>query len=158
MNQSESQILAEELAALGGASGAGGRVVGVVARLMRNNVHEIDLRLPLPFDDAVKVVSDVLGAAGRAVGTGPADSASGGGESGDGTTIRVVASGGSGGLNPVVVTARVSGAGQGSSEVLLRGAAKEGLVKQRAGEEVALRLAAQLTTATGGNGLNGQSG
>ncbi|MFF7331681.1 hypothetical protein [Streptomyces sp. NPDC008150] len=158
MRQSEGQILAEELAALGGASGGTGRLVGVVAKLMRNNVHEIDLRLPLPFDDAVGVVSDVLGAAGHPVETPPVGSASGGDESQGDRTIRVVADGGAGGLNPVVVTARVLGADEGSSEVWLRGAAKEGLIKQRAGEEVVVRLAALLATAAGATGAAGQGG
>ncbi|MFB9514554.1 hypothetical protein ACFFT8_14950, partial [Streptomyces purpureus] len=97
MDQSEDQILAEELAALGAVGGGSGRLVRMVAKLMRKNVHEIDLLVPLPFDDVVKRVSRVLGKAGHAVETVPIGS----GE--DEKTIRVVASGGTGGMNPVVV-------------------------------------------------------
>jgi hypothetical protein len=114
----------------------------MVAKRMRKDVHEIDLLVPLPFDDAVKRVSGVLGRAGRAVETVPVDS-------GEDETIRVVASGGVGGLNPVVVTARVLKADEATSEVWLRAAAKEGLIRQRAGEKTAVRLAAQLSKATG---------
>ncbi|MFJ7779230.1 hypothetical protein [Streptomyces yangpuensis] len=141
MDQSEDQILAEELAALGAVGGGSGRLVRVVAKLMRKNVHEVDLLVPLPFDDAVKRVSGVLGKAGRAVETVSLGS-------GEDETIRVVASGGVGGLNPVVVTARVLKADGSSSEVWLRAAAKEGLIRQRAGEKTAVRLAAQLSRAT----------
>ncbi|MFB9462748.1 hypothetical protein [Streptomyces cinereospinus] len=142
MDQIEDQILAEELAALGAVSGGSGRLVRVVAKLMRKDVHEIDLLVPLPFDDAVKRVSGVLGGAGRAVETVSVGS-------GEDETIRVVASGGVGGLNPVVVTARVLKADEAASEVWLRAAAKEGLIRQRAGEKTAVRLAAQLSKATG---------
>jgi predicted secreted protein len=95
------------------------------------------------FDDVVKRVSSVLGRAGHAVEIVPV------GSSEDEKTIRVVASGGAGGLNPVVVTARVLKADEDSSEVWLRAAAKEGLIRQRAGEKTAVRLAAQLSKATG---------
>ncbi|MFE3187295.1 hypothetical protein ACFXKR_41705 [Streptomyces violascens] len=113
MDQSEDQILAEELAALGAVGGGSGRLVRVVAKWLGKNVHEVDLLVPLPFDDAVKRVSGVLGRAGRAVETVPVGS-------GEDETIRVVAGGGIGGLNPVVVTARVLKADGDNSKVWLR--------------------------------------
>jgi hypothetical protein len=57
VNQSEDQILADELAALGAAGGDSGRLVRVMAKPLRKDVHEIDLLVPLPFDDAVERVS-----------------------------------------------------------------------------------------------------
>jgi hypothetical protein len=143
VDQSEDQILAEELAALGATVGGSGRLVRVVAKMMGKNVHEIDLLVPLPFDDAVRRVSGVLRGTGRAVATVSA------GSDEDDETIRVVVGGGAGGLNPVVVTARVLKADQDSSEIWLRAAAKEGLIRQRAGEKTAVRLAALLAEATG---------
>lgn len=148
MDQSEDQILAEELAALGAVGGDSGGLVRVVAKLMRKNVHEIDLLVPLPFDDVVKRASSVLGKAGHAVEPAPVGS-------GDEESIRVVASGGTGGLNPVVVTARVVKVDEESSEVWLRAAAKEGLIRQRAGEKTAVRLAALLSKATGAGSAGG---
>ncbi|QWB27164.1 hypothetical protein KJK29_33735 [Streptomyces koelreuteriae] len=142
VDQSEDRILADELAALGAVGGGSGLLVRVVAKLMRKDVHEIDLLVPLPFDDAVERVSGVLNGAGRAVETLSVGS-------GEDETIRVVARGGVGGLNPVVVTARVLKANEASSEVWLRAAAKEGLIRQRAGQKTAVRLAAQLSKATG---------
>ncbi|MFF5897566.1 hypothetical protein ACFY8O_16740 [Streptomyces argenteolus] len=142
MERNEDQILAEELAALGAAGGGSGRVVRVVAKLMRKEVHEVDLLLPLPFDDAVKRVSDVLGKAGHIIEPLAV-------RAGEDVTVRIVASGGAGGLNPVVVTARVLKADDDHSEVWLRAAAKEGLIRQRAGEKTVALLAAQLSRATG---------
>ena len=142
MDRSEDQILAEELAALGAVGAGGGRLVRMVAHVMRKNVHEIELLVPLPFAETVQRVSGVLGRAGRVL------------ESvrirpGEDATVRIVAGGGVGGLNPVVVTARVRKAGEDSSEIRLRAAAKEGLIRQRAGEKTAVRLAARLSAATG---------
>ncbi|MFJ4501222.1 hypothetical protein [Streptomyces sp. NPDC088864] len=150
MDQSEDQILADELAALGAAGGGSGRLVRVVAKLMKKNVHEVDLLVPLPFDDAVERVSAVLVRAGSVVETAPVCA-------GEDETIRVVASGGAGGMNPVVVTARVLKADEGSSEVWLRAAAREGLIRQRAGEKTAVRLAAQVRGATGADETGGES-
>ncbi|MGW0500449.1 hypothetical protein ACWD0Z_34960 [Streptomyces sp. NPDC003007] len=149
VDQSEDQILAEELAALGASSGGSGHVVRLVARLMRKNVHEIDLLVPLPFDDVLRRVTSVLGKAGHAVATVPVDSRE------DEETIRVVTGGGAGGLNPVVVTARVLKADEVSTEVWLRAAAKEGLIRQRAGEKTAVRFAALLSEATGADRAGG---
>ncbi|RMB82610.1 hypothetical protein [Streptomyces shenzhenensis] len=142
MDQSEDQILADELAALGAVGGGSGRLVRLVAMLMRKNVHEIDLVIPLPFNDAAERVSRVLNQIGRAVETTQV------GPGRDEEAIRVVASGGTGGMNPVAVTALVSHAGENSSEVRLRAAAKEGLIKQQAGEKTAIRVAALLRKAS----------
>lgn len=148
VDQSEDQILAAELAVLGAMGGGSGRLVRVVAKLMRKNVHEIDLLVPLPFDDAVKRVSRVFGRAGRVVETESV-------RLDEDETIRIIAGGGAGGLNPVVVTARVLKTDGDSSNVWLRAAAKEGLIRQRAGEKTAVRLAAQLNRATGADRAGG---
>ncbi|SMQ13845.1 hypothetical protein SAMN06272771_0122 [Streptomyces sp. Ag82_O1-12] len=138
MEQSEDQILVEELAALGAMSGGSGRLTGLVARLLKKNAHEIDLVVPLPFDDAVQRVAGVLEGAGRPGRCAHIESGR------DQEMIRVVAGGGAGGMNPVVVTALVARGTGNRTEVKLRAAAKEGLVKQRAGEKTAARLAALL--------------
>ncbi|MFI8371416.1 hypothetical protein [Streptomyces sp. NPDC085466] len=151
MDEHEDRILAEELAALGAASGGSARLVRAVARLMRKNVHEVELRVPLPFDATVQRVSGVLGRAGsRPIETSRE-------RYGEAETLRIVTGGGAGGLNPVVVTARVSEIDGETSAVLLRAAAKEGVIRQRAGEKTALRLAALLSTATGTEG-SGRAG
>ncbi|MET9579520.1 hypothetical protein ACLQ2D_29565 [Streptomyces sp. DT199] len=139
MEQSEDRILVQELAALGAVSGGSGRLTGLVARLLKKNAHEIDLVVPLPFDDAVQRVVGVLEGAGRS--GRPAHVESGR----DHEMIRVVAGGGAGGMNPVVVTALVTRGTGNRTEVTLRAAAKEGLIKQRAGEKTAARIAELLS-------------
>jgi hypothetical protein len=47
-------------------------------------------------------------------------------------------------LNPAVVTVTITSASGGGTSVHIRGAAKEGLIKQRAGQKAAERLAALL--------------
>lgn len=100
---------------------------------------EIDLDVPLPFEDAVAHVVQVLGRAGRAVEPTQAEPET------HPRTLRFVTGGGAGGLNPVVVTAVVTEDGTADSKVRLRAAAEEGLIKQRAGERTAALLAASLT-------------
>ncbi|MFJ7340811.1 hypothetical protein ACIQU3_11025 [Streptomyces sp. NPDC101110] len=141
MDEREDELLADELAALAAAVGAWGGLTRFVAKLMRKNVHEIDLVAALPFEETVERVAAVLERAGRRVGSAP-------GPGKDQRTIRVVVGGGAGGMNPVVVTARVTKGGAAHSEVRLRAAAKEGLIRQRAGERTATRLAAMLDTWT----------
>ncbi|MFE7980349.1 hypothetical protein [Streptomyces shenzhenensis] len=142
MDQSEDQVLADELAALGAVGGGSGRLVRLVAMLMRKNIHEIDLVIPLPFNDAAERVSRVLNQVGRAVETTHVSPGR------DEEAIRVVASGGAGGMNPVVVTALVSHGGESSSKVRLRAVAKEGPIKPQAGEKTAIRVAALLRKAS----------
>ncbi|MEU8587358.1 hypothetical protein AB0C59_10195 [Streptomyces sp. NPDC048664] len=146
MERSEDRILADELARLGAGFGGGGRLVRLVAMGMRKNVHEIDLVVPLPFGDAVRYVSQQLHQLGHAVEAtelGPDTAAE---------TVRVVMGGGAAGMNPVVVTAVVSQGGENGAKVRLRAAAKEGLIKQRAGEKTAHSVAALLSRAGGGPG------
>ncbi|WP_369241871.1 hypothetical protein AB5J56_43730 [Streptomyces sp. R21] len=131
--QDEDGLLVEALGALAG--GLGRRGAEFTAKRLKKNVHEIDLRLPLAFEDAVERTHDVLTALGRQVDPlEPQPSA-------DRRTIRVIAAGGAGGLNPVVVTAVLTRAEAAATGVLLRAAAKEGLIKQRAGEKTAQRVA-----------------
>ncbi|WP_149830628.1 hypothetical protein [Streptomyces tailanensis] len=140
MRRNEDEILAEEMAALATPVGVRGGLIRLVAKLMKKNVHEIDLVLPLAFEDAVEHVVEVLGREGRTVDPQPVQ------PGGDQHTVRVVAGGGAGGMNPVLVTASVTKGREtgSSSEVRLRAAAKEGLIKQRVGERTAARLAALL--------------
>ncbi|MFE9028871.1 hypothetical protein ACFYOA_21855 [Streptomyces iakyrus] len=139
MDEREDELLADELAALAAVAGGWGGLTRLVAKLMRKNVHEIELVVAVPFEDAVERVARVLGRAGRGVCLGSELCA-------DQRMIRVVAGGGVGGMNPVVVTALVTKVGASDSQVRLRAAAKEGLIRQRAGERTAARLAALLDT------------
>lgn len=67
--------------------------------------------------------------------TGPSD-----GEA----VVRGVVGAGAMNLNPAVITVTMTSATEGSTIVHIRGAAKEGLINQRAGEKAAKRLASLL--------------
>ncbi|WP_208614602.1 hypothetical protein [Streptomyces regalis] len=136
MDWNEDELLADELAALAGMVGANERVMRLVAKAMRKNSHEVDMVVPLPAEEALDHVVRVLGRAGRHVESALAEDLA------DWSTVRVVASSGTGGLNSVVVTALVAKSGETETEVRLRAATLEGLIKQRAGERTAVHLAA----------------
>jgi hypothetical protein len=138
MHEDEDAILVRELGALASAWGGGARLTGLVNGRLKKNVHEIDLVLRLPFEAAVERVTRMLEQDGRRI--EPSDAEAGA----ERHTVRIVTGGGTGGLNPVVVTALVARRGERDTDVTLRAAAKEGLIKQRAGEKTAMRLAALL--------------
>ena len=87
------------------------------------------------------VARQVLGELGRELGVRDD------GETADSQVVGIVGAG-AGNLNPAVVTVTIRAAGQGST-LVVRGAAKEGLIKQHAGGKAARRVAEALAD-TGG--------
>ncbi|MFI1358086.1 hypothetical protein ACH4TV_31555 [Streptomyces sp. NPDC020898] len=137
-DRSEDELLVDELAALARMAGASERIVRLVARMLRKNVHEVDLIVPLPPEETLRHVVRVLEQAGRGIEPTVAEGTA------DRSTVRGLVSAGIGGLNSVVVTALVSMSGETETDVRLRAAALEGLIRQRAGERTAERLAMAL--------------
>ena len=112
--------------------------LGVAAsRHLKKNVLEIDLTLAMPPAAAAKRTRQVLGELGRELDSRDE------GKPGDWQVVGIVAAG-LGSLNPAVVTVTIRAADKGSSKLVVRGAAKEGLIKQRAGESAAQRVAEAL--------------
>jgi hypothetical protein len=132
----EDELLAEALGELGGR--AGGRAgTQYAARKLRKNVLELELSVTSGPAATAKGVEEVVRHEGRLVRA----------ERGhDNSTTEVVGivGAGFGNLNPAVVTVTVGPSGDGSL-LTVRGAAKEGLIKQRAGEAAARRIADALT-------------
>lgn len=130
----ESTILTQELGKLGG---LGARWL---ARLLPINAAEHSLEADLPEASIRRLILDLLGPDQ----TLPVDPAFPG-------TIRAIVGSGHGGLNPALLTITLRSVGS-RTQIHVRGAAKEGLVRQRGGEQVARafteRLAAALPTAT----------
>jgi hypothetical protein len=129
----ESDLLINGLSALGGGAGAHG--AAFAAKRMRADVFETGLTLDAPMTEAVGRVRDALAELGT-----PID------EEAAGDTCRLRAMIGAGGmnLNPTVVTVSLTGAGTAATTARIRGVAKEGLIKQRAGRKAAERVAAHL--------------
>jgi hypothetical protein len=125
----EDALLTRAVASFGpGAAAAAGH--------LRKNVGEIKLTVPLPPDQAAARARQVIADLGALQQPGTPD---------DAGAIRVVGIIGAGALkmNPAVVTVVISPADHASA-VVVRGAAREGLIKQRAGEDAARRTAAGL--------------
>ncbi len=107
-----------------------------VSGQLRKNVLEIDLTLAVPPAAAAERARQVLGELGREVGVRDDE------ETADTQVVGIVGAG-TGNLNPAVVTVTIRAAGEGS-KLVVRGAAKEGLIKQHAGGKAARRVAEAL--------------
>ena len=147
MSQAEEEILVNRLGEVcwrsgrlgGGLWGAsGGRRLGArfAARLLPDDVHEIVLVLALPPDVALALARRVLASPGE-----PADETRLTDEKHE---LRAVVGSGALNLNPAVVTLQLLATTSASTTIRVRGVAKDGLIRQRAGREAAERVAARL--------------
>lgn len=147
MSVDEDELLAKALGAVGargggifgGRAGARGGWAGaeLAARRLRKNVLELELVVSLTPEQAAGLARDVLADQGSLVRAG---------QPGEDSAIEVVGIVGAGlwNLNPAVVTITIRSAATGS-QIVVRGAAKEGLIKQRSGESAARRVAATIS-------------
>ncbi|MCF6524077.1 hypothetical protein [Streptomyces sp. JJ36] len=136
MHRREKDILVHELGEVARASGAG--LTRLMAKAMRTNVHEVAIVLPLAADEAHRHVAAILHDEGRVLDGAPEHAPPGS------TVLRAVVDAGKGGLNSAVVTIALTPGGDTETHTLVRAAALEGLIKQRAGEHTATRLATAL--------------
>ena len=122
----------------GGLWGASGGRLGArfAARLLPHDVHEIVLVLALPPDVALALARRVLASLGE-----PADETRLTDEKHE---LRAVVGSGALNLNPAVVTLQLLATASASTTIRVRGVAKEGLIRQRAGREAAEHVAARL--------------
>jgi hypothetical protein len=133
------QVSADEDELLVSALGEIGHLVGVrrgpefAARRLRKNVLEVDLDVSMTPDAAARRAEKVLADAGTLVRSEPGAADA---------SFELVGLIGAGfwNLNPAVVTVTIRASDYGS-RIAVRGAAKEGLIKQRAGEAAAKRIA-----------------
>ena len=137
MRRTEDELLAEAL----GRINKGGKFA---SRFLRNDVAEFDHELPLELGPAVGRARAVLGR--LAGGTVPEPVEAGA----DRVTLRVLTGGGYLGMNPVVVILDATRNGERTTTLHVRAVAKEGLVKQRAAQKTAERVAELLHGADAG--------
>jgi hypothetical protein len=120
----------------GGSSRGGAWGAAFAGRRLRKNVRETEITLAAPPDEVFVQVVSLIGAMGRVLAqAGPADGRS---------VVRGIVGAGAMNLNPAVVTVTMVPAGDSGTSVHLRGVAKEGLIKQRAGQKAVERLATRL--------------
>ena len=123
-------LLSRELSHLGGPG------AGWVARLLPANVDERTLHLDSSFEETRKAVEAVLKERGRLIPE----------TVGDPGSVSAIIGSGRMRLNPALVTVSVIETPAGV-EVRIRGVAKEGLIKQRGGEQVAAEVGDAITRA-----------
>jgi len=114
----------------------GGRGAALVARRLRKDVYELNKTMAAPLGEVFASVAGLLESIGTVVArTGPGDGQA---------LVRAVVGSGAMNLNPAVITVSMSSTGDGGTILHIRGAAKEGLIKQHAGEKAAKRLEGML--------------
>jgi carbon monoxide dehydrogenase subunit G len=132
----EDRILREQLGAVGAIAGkAAGFGARLVARFLRKNVYETTVTMSMAVPVAAEQVDRVLRRSGRLL--EPQEQA----DSTASQVQRVIVGGGFGNMNPVLITVRLTESGADRTAVSVRGAALEGLIKQRAGEKTAACIA-----------------
>jgi hypothetical protein len=142
----EEQVLVRELGRLGAAGGAigGGRAGRLgggrggrfgaerAAKRLRTDQCEVAVECDTSPDEVLRAASDVPARLGRLLDDVPASHA------------EVWVGGGAGGLNPVVVRVAADRLGEGRCRPVVRGCAKEGLIKQRTAQKTAARVRDEL--------------
>jgi hypothetical protein len=132
----EDEILIRELRDRAARAGASEAAAGLAARLLKKNVYETTVTVSGGVQLAVDRAQQVLRDEGRLLATEPAADRSA-------TKIVGIVKAGGWNKNPAVITLTITPAEIGT-QVQIRGAAAEGLIKQRAGEAAAKRVAAAL--------------
>jgi hypothetical protein len=128
----EDELLIRALGELGGRGRQGAEAA---ARRLRKDVFETELVLRVAPAAAAERARDAISDHGSLLDLEGA---------GDDRVVGVVGAG-VGNLNPAVVIVTISASAEGS-RLVIRGAAKEGLIKQRAGEKAARRVAGALAS------------
>ncbi len=133
ISKEERQLLADRLGALGGMGAA------AVSRRLRADIFEDGTSVSLPLGRARELVQKVLSDCGQLIDPGVTP------PFGEVVLVRAIVGAGGWNLNPTVVTVTLTESGPGQTEVRVRGVAKEGLIKQRAGQGAARRVLELLT-------------
>ena len=135
MPETEDEILAREIAKIGGMTGGlGGKSgAGLTARLLPNNTFELAIEISAEPQAVLQAACKVLSEQGTLLEEANNTSA-------PVPTLAAVIGSGFMNMNPAVVTIEVVPISADVSKVSIRGVAKEGLIKQRAGEKAARRI------------------
>jgi hypothetical protein len=125
MADEESNVLAGELGKLGGLGAKW------MAKLLRTSYHESALEMQGSAADVARRLKDLVLALGQEIPQLPSDP--------DAGKYAFLTRGGMAGLNPAIVYLRVEASGP-RAKIVIRAAAKEGVVKQRTAQGVVERV------------------
>lgn len=141
MPKKDNDILTSELGKVGAKAGelsgrntkGAGRIgAEFAAKRLSNDTFEISMDLTADLTSLVKIITNVLNHNGRLIDTQE--------ELGTFESKAVVGSGFRN-MNPAVVTVTISPLSSGQAHIVVQGTAKEGLIKQHAGEKSAQLIA-----------------
>ncbi len=133
MPQEKDKILSREIGKLGGPG------AGLVARLLPNNVLELTLEINRPPDRTLETAFIILSQEGKIIEDRRSDP--------DKPSVWAVVGSGFWNFNPALVQVQIVSATDNVTKLSIIGTAKEGLIKQHAGEKAARRIAALLNEA-----------
>ena len=133
MPQKEDKILSREIGNLGGPGAS------LVARLLPNDVFELAMETSSPPEGVLETVLIILSREGKITEDRRSDP--------NKPTVCAVVGSGLWNLNPALVKVQVVSTTDRATKILIIGTAKEGLIKQRAGEKAARRIADLLAQA-----------
>lgn len=97
------------------------------------NIHQATVTVEQPAEQALVMIRDALQQHGHLHGRDD-----------DALQVRAVIGGGTWAMNPAVVTVTAERIADGQTRLIIRGVAREGIVKQRAGQQVVNRIIATL--------------
>lgn len=130
------EILARELGKLGAMHIAVSSGAQFVARQLADDIFEITLELAAPPDSVLQTACTILEQHGTIIEDAK--------EPSDLPGLQAIIGAGFFNLNPTLVSVEVAPLTAGATRVMVRGTAKEGLIKQHAGEQAARRVADML--------------
>ena len=136
-SREDDHILADELGKLAQKGAAGARFA---ARHMPNNTYELTQTVAIDLERVIAGARNVITGQGREVREERPDG---------GFLIKGVVGAGLFNMNPAVVTIRLTPLDSGQVAIAVTGTANEGLIKQRAGEKAATRIAEALLVEIG---------
>lgn len=132
ISDEEAAILDHELRALSPGGAAGG---ALIAQFFKPNIAERELSLEMPLKESAELARDTLAQNGKVIKSGLARDGS--------HVVQGVVGAGKGNMNPAAVTITLTTSGD-TTHLHVRGVAREGLIKQRAGQQAVERIASHL--------------
>jgi hypothetical protein len=127
MSKRDDQILADELARLGGSS-----LIGWVAKFLSTDIYEISFEIAVQPASIVSIVTSILDTEGELLGTEEISNI---------FEVEGLVGSGFHNMNPTLVNISIAALSDLQTHVKIQGKAKEGLIKQYAGKKAAQRVA-----------------
>jgi hypothetical protein len=131
MTENDDQLLVDEIARMG-TSALARSLIRFVAKCLPNDTYEVSLKTAAPPRSVVSVATHLLSTEGKYLRTE---------EQADVFSVKGFIGAGALGMNPTLVNIVITSLPHTPTHILIQGKAKEGLIRQHAGQKAAQRLA-----------------